>query len=80
MILENYLQELNEKPSKEMIDFYEIRTKNHIKRVQDNIKNFIKSNKEFNSIELAKRIEDHDKSKFSEIEYIPYIWLTEYYR
>ena len=66
----------NEKPSQEMIDFYEKRTKEHITRVQNNILKIIKKFPEISSNELMKRLTDHDKSKYSKKEYIPYVWLT----
>ena len=76
---ENFLKKLNEKPSKEMVKFYEERTKNHIERVRSNI-NFFMLDKDFDLKELYKRLKDHDKSKFSVAEYVPYIWMTEFYR
>ena len=69
----------NNKPTTEMLEYFNTRTNNHIKRVQKNIREIIK-NFSFNNLELQKRLEMHDTSKFSKEEYIPYVWLTEYYR
>jgi len=65
-----------EQPSQEMFDFYEKRTKEHIARVQNNISKIIKKFPEISSDELMKRSANHDKSKYSKKEYIPYVWLT----
>ena len=78
--LEKLFNMMNIRPTKEMVKFYEERTRKHIKRVQDNIKKVIKNHKELNLKELDKRLMNHDKSKFSVDEYIPYIWMTEFYR
>ena len=76
MRLRSYINEAKEKPSQEMIDFYEKRTIEHITRVQNNIQKIIKKFPEISSNELMKRIPIHDKSKYSKEEYIPYVWLT----
>lgn len=78
MRLSQYLKE-DIKPTQEMIDFYETRTKNHIKRVQNNIKKII-NNTDINKNELLKRSKTHDESKYSKKERIPYIWLTWWYK
>lgn len=64
-------------PTQEMIDFYEKRTKGHIDRVKKNLKKYMGAMKTgYNISELSKRVSIHDKSKYSDEEYIPYIWLT----
>lgn len=64
------------KPTQEMIDYYEKRTKEHIARVQNNISKIISKFPEISSNELMKRYTNHDKSKYSKKEYIPYVWMT----
>ena len=66
-------------PTTEMFKFYDTRTNKHIQYVQKNIREIIK-NFSFNNFELQNRSKTHDASKFSKEEYIPYVWLTEYYR
>jgi len=64
-------------PTQEMIDFYEKRTKDHIKRVQNNLKKYMSVVKEgYDKSKLSNRIQSHDKSKYSDEEYIPYVWLS----
>ncbi|MFK7802914.1 MAG: DUF5662 family protein [Anaerolineae bacterium] len=66
------------KPTAEMVAFYDKRTNAHIERVRHclhlmaEVTNF--------KDELLIRAQGHDASKFGPDEYIPYIWLTEYYR
>ena len=77
MRLIHYLNESKEtQPTKEMIDFFEKRTKEHIKRVQNNIRTIIKNRSDIDKNELLKRIKSHDQSKYSKKERIPYIWLS----
>jgi len=81
MKFKNYIMEKElQKPTKEMIDFYEKRTRNHINRVVKNIYTIIKERDDFNKSELIARAKIHDKSKYSKEEYIPYIWLTWWYK
>jgi len=61
-----------------MIAFYERRTNEHIGRVRRCLLLLV-NNGDY-SDELRHRAEVHDASKFGDIERIPYIWLTEYYR
>ena len=61
-------------PSKKMVDNFHRRTNEHIKNVQDCI---AKLNP---GPELQERAKTHDASKFGEVEYMPYIWITEFYR
>jgi hypothetical protein len=72
------------KPTEKMFNFFNRRTSNHINKVKRNLLTIIGSNEAFNlnldTNELSKRIPIHDKSKFSKEEFIPYVWLTEYYR
>jgi len=65
------------KPTKEMIDFYEQRTAKHINRVKENC---ITLSNYFNNPDLSRRGYVHDLSKYSEAEYIPYVWMTWYYK
>jgi len=74
MRLVKHLNEQDIKPTKEMVKFYDKRTKEHIQRVQNNIKKIVKQRSDLK--ELTSRAKIHDKSKWSKEEYIPYIWLT----
>jgi Mn-containing catalase len=65
---------LSDQPTQDMIDFFEKRTKEHIERVNKNIRKVVQKYPEY---DLPY---DHDASKFSEEERLPYIWLTEYFR
>jgi len=68
-------------PTKEMFDFYHKRTNEHIQRVQNNLKSILDYLP--NSIDkgtLLQRVKEHDKSKYSEEEYIPYTWNTWNYK
>ncbi len=80
MRFQEYVNKNDLMPSQEMIDFYEKRTKEHIARVQNNIQKIIQKFPEISSDELQKRISTHDKSKYSIKEYIPYVWMTWWYK
>ena len=81
MRLTQYINEAREnQPTKEMIDFYEKRTKEHIKRVQKNLHTIAEERNDLNKVQLMARVKEHDKSKYSEKEKIPYIWLTWWYK
>jgi len=67
-------------PSKEMFEFYTKRTGDHIARVRNNIKTILTHFSDLDEKELLKRGKDHDASKYSEKEFIPYVWLTEFHR
>ena len=70
-----------QKPSNKMFRFYEKRTADHIKRVQECIKRILQYfPSDFKNGELLQRAEYHDKSKYSPKELVPYVWLTEAYR
>ena len=79
VILEKYM---DNEPTKEMIEFYTKRTKEHIDRVQRNIEyalaklDLTKQQKE----KLKARATHHDSSKFGDEERIPYVWMTWYYK
>jgi hypothetical protein len=73
MKLRKYLNE-NVEPTKEMFDFFEKRTKEHIDRVKNNIKKIVSKRSDLK--ELNGRLNIHDKSKYSKEEYIPYVWLS----
>lgn len=75
MRLNNYLNESNQ-PTKEMVDFYEKRTSEHIKRVQKNLYTIAEERDDLNKVQLMARGKNHDKSKYGKEEKIPYIWLT----
>lgn len=66
------------KPTQEMVDFFEKRTKEHIDRVSANLADLY----EHTDLgpELLERAKTHDASKYSQEERVPYIWNTEYYR
>jgi len=55
-------------------DFFEKRTKKHIKRVQNAAKKIVDTYPEYE--ELLEQVKDHDASKFEEPEMTPYIELT----
>lgn len=74
MRLKYYLTESS--PTKEMIEFYEKRTKEHIDRVRKNLYHIAEVRDDLNKVELMSRAKDHDKSKYSKKEREPYIWLT----
>jgi len=60
--------------TKEMKDYFEKRTKDHIQRVQNASKKIVNNLPEFE--ELIYQTKDHDKSKFNEPEYSAYVSLT----
>lgn len=64
-------------PPQEAVDLFVKRTNHHIELVKNNIYLF-QENEEYNDIfdELTLRANNHDRSKFSEPELTPYIWLT----
>lgn len=65
-------------PPKNLIAYYEKRTNAHIERVRRCLK-LMAAATDYHD-ELLARAEAHDASKFGPEEYIPYIWLTEFYR
>jgi len=65
------------KPTQQMIDFYLERTQKHIDRVR---KNCNKLAKNINMPELIDRGTIHDQSKYESVEYIPYVWMSWYYK
>ena len=68
---------INHYPPKEAVDLFKKRTDHHIELVRNNIYLF-QELEEYNDIfdELTLRASNHDRSKFSEPELTPYIWLT----
>ena len=69
-------------PSKLMIDHFNLRTQEHIKRVSDNML-VVKEYALYLNIPedgFEKRRLEHDMDKFSKKQYLPYVWLTEFYR
>ena len=75
-----FINENIEQPTKEMVDFYEKRTKGHIDRVVKNLNTIAEERDDLNKVMLFARAKEHDKSKYSEKEKIPYIWLTWWYK
>ena len=65
-------------PTAEMIAFFERRTSEHIERVRKCL-SVMAAVTEY-GLELSKRANVHDASKFGPDERIPYIWLTEFHR
>ena len=59
--------------TREMLDFYEARTNNHIELVK---KNLYKLANKFSYEDLRWRAVEHDKSKASKEEYLPYVFFT----
>lgn len=76
MRLKQYIVENMEQPSKEMVQFYEKRTKEHIGRVQKNLSTIAEERDDLDKVSLLARGKSHDKSKYSKKEKLPYIWLT----
>lgn len=72
------------KPTNEMKEYFELRTNSHINIVQLSMFSLInkKVHEKYNlnKINLISRADIHDKSKFGDVEYTPYVWLTEFYR
>lgn len=64
-------------PPQLLIDMYNKRTGEHIDRVGENLKK-VAYHTDYEG--LFDRAGDHDLSKYGEVERIPYIWLTEFYR
>lgn len=65
-------------PTPEMIEFFELRTSEHIGRVRKCLAAMATvTNLED---ELLERARTHDASKFGPEERMPYIWLTEFHR
>ncbi len=62
--------------TKEMEDFYNKRTNEHIQRVQKNMEIFANELNEYDEKEILERAKEHDKSKFEEPERTPYIFIT----
>lgn len=80
MRLHKYIYEAIQEPTKEMFDFYKKRTKAHIDRVKKNMRTIAEERDDLNKVELMARAKDHDKSKYGKKEYIPYVWLTWWYK
>jgi len=74
MRLSKYLKE-DVMPENYMTAYFEERTNRHIRIVQNNLDVLSKSNKDISS-ELKERSALHDQSKFSNEEYVPYIFMT----
>ena len=64
--------------TQEMIDFFEVRTKEHIDRVKKSLEKVAVSSQY--SQDLIARSKIHDASKYEKEERVPYIWLTEFHR
>jgi hypothetical protein len=65
-------------PTREMLAFYERRTREHIERVRRCLVLLARAS-DYGE-ELIERAKIHDASKFGPEERIPYVWLTEYHR
>jgi hypothetical protein len=65
-------------PTREMVAFYERRTKEHIERVRRCLHAMAEATE--HAVELNERARVHDASKFGPEERDPYVWLTEYHR
>jgi len=66
------------KESKEMIEWFKIRTNKHIELVQKYCNLIVKYFPEFS--DLREKCKAHDASKFENPEYIPYIFTTWKYK
>ncbi|MBD3407381.1 MAG: hypothetical protein GF411_14790 [Candidatus Lokiarchaeota archaeon] len=67
-------------PTSEMIDYFYYRTCEHIDRVIQNMKK-VDDRTDYDHDVLISRGQSHDESKYqNEVELVPYIWLTEFYR
>lgn len=69
-----------DKPTQEMLDHFEKRTRDHIARFKSNIDRFIAVNPEFSSIVFDITVENHDISKFIEPEFTPYVFISWSYK
>jgi hypothetical protein len=69
------------RPTKEMIDFYNQRTLDHCSRVKSNCR-YIASvwDDRLQASEISHRGGIHDSSKFGDDEYIPYVWMSWFYK
>ena len=67
------------KPTEEMINFFKERTEQHINRVRNNLNRLSKILPSF-SRQLLERGVNHDKSKYSDEELVPYIHLTWFHK
>lgn len=77
MRFQQYIQK--DKPTLEMEEFFNERTKTHIQRVKNNIQKICEiypNTGEINKEDLEQRASTHDVSKWSPEEYIPSIWFT----
>jgi len=67
-----------QQPTDEMVARFRSRTREHIARVAQNLR-AVAGQFRYRD-ELLVRAETHDESKFGDAEFLPYVWLTEYYR
>lgn len=61
-------------PTQEMVDWFEERTRRHIRLAQEYGEKIAAAFPEYAS--LPEEMKDHDASKFEEPEYIPYVFMT----
>lgn len=66
-------------PTSEMRDWFDKRTREHIKRVGENLKR-IATWYDFDRVDIKYRITNHDSSKYSQSEKIPYVFLSWSYK
>lgn len=67
------------RPTPDMIDFFEKRTRAHIERVQRYLCALADRNQDLR-VDLLIRAKDHDVSKWTPDEREPYIWITHKFR
>jgi|GEM_PF-1015485 len=70
------LSENDNEPTREMEDFFEKRTEEHIDRVQKNMKRLSELLPDVDKDEIDKRAGEHDASKYKEPERTPYVYVT----
>jgi hypothetical protein len=70
-----------QQPTPEMIAHFETRTRDHIRRV-GRLLSLLASLNRYSEYgpQLRERAKTHDASKFTPMERIPYVWLTEFHR
>ncbi len=75
MRLKEFVKEKNMEPTQEMVEYYHERTELHINRVKSNCRKLQEA-----VLGIVQRGEIHDLSKYEPNEYIPYIWMSWYYK
>ena len=75
---EEVASKMEQEPTKEMMDWFDERTNRHIQLVQKHCSKIQEYDKRFAG--LVDQAEEHDKSKFEDPEYEPYLFITWQYK